>query len=101
MTARSDSEVEVLQLATVNALPPGHPEFATFSPFPVHGWVIRHRNGPILFDTGIGEGNTYIDEHYPPRITSISTALAGKNGPVSCQGQIPGNLSVSQALIRE
>jgi N-acyl homoserine lactone hydrolase len=76
MTGRPETEVEVLQLATVTALPPGHPELATFSPFPVHGWVIRHHDGPILFDTGIGEGNAYIDEHYRPRITSISTALA-------------------------
>ena len=86
MTQSRESEVEVLQLATVNALPAGHPEHATFSPFPVLGWVIRHRDGPILVDTGIGEGNAHIDEHYRPKTTPISAALAAvglRTGDVS------------------
>ena len=30
-------KVDVLTLATIMAVPPEHPEHATFSPFPVHG----------------------------------------------------------------
>ena len=73
----SNRNVDVLTMAVVTALPREHPEFATFSPFPVHAWVVHHEDGPILFDTGIGIGHPYIDAHYRPEVTELSDALSG------------------------
>lgn len=42
---------------------------------PVFGYVIRHPDGVILFDTGVGTGNTFIDDLYRPTVISIVTAL--------------------------
>jgi len=42
---------------------------------PVFGYVIRHPDGVILFDTGVGTGNTFIDDLYHPNVISIVTAL--------------------------
>ena len=75
MAERSKRKVDVLTMALVTALPRGHPEYARFSPFPVHAWVVHHEDGPILFDTGIGVGNPYIDTHYRPKITELPHAL--------------------------
>jgi glyoxylase-like metal-dependent hydrolase (beta-lactamase superfamily II) len=58
-------------LATVTSVPEWHPEHATFEPFPVHAWVIRHPDGVVLVDTGIGFGNPAIDEWYNPKVTSL------------------------------
>jgi glyoxylase-like metal-dependent hydrolase (beta-lactamase superfamily II) len=69
--------VERLTLAVVEALPEHHPEHATFTPFPVHAWLVRHPDGPILVDTGIGIGHPLIDEWYRPRVTAIGDALDG------------------------
>lgn len=68
--------IERLTLAVVTAVPPEHPEYDTFEPFPVHGWVIRHPGGALLVDTGIGIGNHWIDEAYRPRTTALTDALA-------------------------
>lgn len=68
--------IDRLTLAVVTALPPQHPEHATFRPFPVHAWVIHHPEGPILFDTGIGFGNDWIDEHFAPKSTHLCDALS-------------------------
>ena len=67
--------VERLLLAVVEAVPDWHPEHATFQPFPVYGWLIRHPDGPILVDSGVGIGNAFIDEMYRPRVTPIADAL--------------------------
>ena len=67
--------VERLMLATVTSVPEWHPEQATFEPFPVHAWVIRHPDGVVLVDTGIGCGNPAIDEWYNPKVTSLADAL--------------------------
>jgi N-acyl homoserine lactone hydrolase len=72
----TNRQVNVLTMAMVTALPPEHPEYATFSPFPVHAWVVHHEDGPILFDTGIGIGHAYIDAHYRPEVTELSDALS-------------------------
>jgi N-acyl homoserine lactone hydrolase len=69
-------KVERLTLATVTAVPESHPEHATFEPFPVHGWVVRHPDGPLLLDTGIGIDNAWINQWYRPRITALVDALA-------------------------
>jgi glyoxylase-like metal-dependent hydrolase (beta-lactamase superfamily II) len=70
-------DVERLLLAVVEAVPEWHPEHATFQPFPVYAWLIRHPDGPILVDSGVGIGDALIDEWYRPRITTIGDALGG------------------------
>jgi glyoxylase-like metal-dependent hydrolase (beta-lactamase superfamily II) len=67
--------VERLLLAVVEAVPTWHPQRATFRPFPVHAWVIRHPDGPIVVDSGVGIGHALIDEWYRPRTTPIGDAL--------------------------
>ena len=67
--------VERLTLAMIEAVPDWHPEPDTFKPFPVHAWVVRHPDGPILVDTGVGIGNALIDEWYRPRATPVGDAL--------------------------
>ena len=67
--------VDRLTLATVTSVPEWHPEHDTFEPFPVHVWVIRHPEGSILIDTGVGSGNKAIDEWYQPQTTPLATAL--------------------------
>ena len=42
---------------------------------PVFCYVIRHPDGVILFDTGVGTGNAFIDNLYRPNVISIMTAL--------------------------
>lgn len=66
-----------LMLATVTSVPIWHPEHETFTPFPVHAWVIRHPDGAILVDTGIGLDNGAIDGWYHPQSTSLTAALDG------------------------
>jgi N-acyl homoserine lactone hydrolase len=69
------STVERLPLARVTRLPEWHPEAATFEPFPVHGWVVRHPEGVIVVDTGIGRGHPAIEEWYGPEVVAIEDAL--------------------------
>jgi glyoxylase-like metal-dependent hydrolase (beta-lactamase superfamily II) len=67
--------VDRLTLATVASVPEWHPEHDAFVPYPIHAWVIRHPDGAILVDTGIGLGNGAIDEWYHPQSTPLATAL--------------------------
>ncbi len=67
--------IERLTLARVTAVPDWHPEHATFEPFPVHAWIVRHLDQVILVDTGIGTGNQAIDEWYRPEVVSLRDAL--------------------------
>ena len=69
-------QVDRLVLATVNSVPEWHPEHDSFEPFPVHAWVIRHPDGAILVDTGVGLGNGLVDEWYNPQGVSLSAALS-------------------------
>lgn len=69
--------VERLTLAVVTAVPEWHPEHPTFEAFPVYAWVIRHPEGVLLVDTGIGTGNQSIHEWYRPQVTPLVDALAG------------------------
>jgi N-acyl homoserine lactone hydrolase len=41
----------------------------------VMGYLIRHRGGLLLFDTGFGFGNAELDERYHPRPVRIADAL--------------------------
>lgn len=54
--------------------PDWHPRFREGG-CPVFGYVIRHPDGVILFDTGVGTGNSYIDDLYHPNVISIGIAL--------------------------
>jgi len=67
--------VERMTLAVVEAVPEWHPEHGSFEPFPVHAWVVRHSDGPIVVDTGVGIGHSLIDEWYCPQVTAIGEAL--------------------------
>lgn len=67
--------IERLTLAVVGAVPEWHPEHATFEPFPVYAWLVRHPDGPILVDTGVGIGHPLIDEWYRPRVAALGDAL--------------------------
>ena len=53
----------------------GTPSTTRSSPFPVHAWLIRHPDGLILVDTGIGIGNEAIDEWYHPQTVPLLEAL--------------------------
>ena len=44
---------------------------------PVLAFAVRHREGIILVDTGIGEGNEWVDENYRPRSRDVRVALSG------------------------
>ncbi len=55
--------------------PDWHPRFRERG-CPVFGYAIHHPDGVILFDTGVGSGNSFIDDLYHPRVRSIVTALA-------------------------
>jgi N-acyl homoserine lactone hydrolase len=67
-----DTIVERLHLTDVTP-DPGLPW--TRPTFPVFGYLIRHPNGPILVDTGVGLGNAFIDELYSPVHYSLDAAL--------------------------
>ena len=44
---------------------------------PVLAFAIRHPDGLVLVDTGIGEGSTWVDENYRPRVRNVRDALSG------------------------
>jgi len=41
----------------------------------VMGYLVRHRGGLLLFDTGFGFGNAELDERYHPRAVPVADAL--------------------------
>jgi N-acyl homoserine lactone hydrolase len=42
----------------------------------VFAFAVRHREGVFVFDTGIGTGHAWVEEHYRPRVRRIDDALA-------------------------
>lgn len=42
----------------------------------VFAFAVRHPDGVFVFDTGIGTGHAWIEEHYRPRVRLIDDALA-------------------------
>ena len=68
-----DVQVERVPLGDVT-FPDWHPRFHEGGCL-VFGYVIRHPDGVILFDTGVGTGNSFIDDLYHPHVISIETAL--------------------------
>lgn len=67
--------IEPLLLTEVS-LPPEHPR-AGGGPYPVYGFVITHPDGPVLVDTGVGEGHPDVDRIYSPRRHDLAAALDG------------------------
>jgi len=66
------AEVVPLHLADV-ALPGFHPRHG--EPCPVFAFLIRHPEGALLVDTGVGQGHPGIDELYSPVQYPIVDAL--------------------------
>ncbi|HEY8823308.1 MAG TPA: N-acyl homoserine lactonase family protein [Candidatus Limnocylindria bacterium] len=44
---------------------------------PVLAFAIRHPDGLVLVDTGVGDGNAWIEENYQPRNRDVREALKG------------------------
>ena len=66
--------IEQLRLTDLT-LPESHPRAG--EPCPVFGYLIRHPDGAVLFDTGIGEGHAGIDKLYQPQHHGLVAALDG------------------------
>ncbi len=66
-----------LDLAVLE-LPDSHPAADLGRTIPVHGFAIRHPDGVILVDTGVGVGNDLIDQLYQPTIVDLEKALLGQ-----------------------
>lgn len=66
------SVIEPVLLAEVT-LPEGHPRGGATCP--VFGFVVFHAAGPILFDTGMGEGSEVVDALYSPVLRPLESAL--------------------------
>ena len=73
-TAAASTSVERMLLAELE-LPEWHPRFADGG-CQVFGYAVRHPDGVILFDTGVGSGSAVIEEFYRPRVVPIDEALA-------------------------
>ena len=66
--------VEVLELGEVE-LPDWHPRVDDETAL-IRAFVIRHPDGVVVFDTGVGQGHPLIDDLYKqPQITPIIVAL--------------------------
>jgi N-acyl homoserine lactone hydrolase len=67
------NDVIPLHLADVT-YPASHPLAGQDGP--VLAFAIRHPSGTVLVDTGIGEGNEWIEANYRPRARDLRDALA-------------------------
>ena len=67
-------DVIPLHLADVT-YPPSHPLAGQDGP--VLAFAIRHPDGIVLVDTGVGAGSAWVDENYQPRGRDIREALTG------------------------
>lgn len=63
----TETVVQRLRLARVNYLS---------GRIDVHAYLIRSAGEVILVDTGVGEGNAYVDGHFEPERVSLIDALA-------------------------
>ena len=66
------ADVVPLHLADVT-YPAGHPLAGRTGI--VLGFAIRHPDGVVLVDTGVGTGDAWVEEHYRPRIRALREAL--------------------------
>ncbi len=78
MTLTTMPRIATLNLATLS-LPDWHPEAANDPVCRVYGYAIGHPDGTILFDTGVGVDNEFIDEVYDPQLHSLDDEL-GNHG---------------------
>lgn len=86
-------------LASVE-LPDTHPAATLGRTVPVHGFLIRHPDGPILVDTGVGFGNQFIDDVYQPTRTVLNDALAERAVALEEVAAVVNSLSSSdQSLL--
>ena len=53
--------------------PEGHPLAGQTGP--VMAFVVRHSQGVLLIDTGIGEGDPWVEDNYHPRVRPIRDAI--------------------------
>ena len=67
------TEVRRLHLADVTPAP--HLPWARPT-FPVFAYLVLHQTGPILIDSGVGNGSALIDELYCPEHFDLEEALA-------------------------
>ena len=74
MGAMTPDDVIPLHLADVT-YPASHP--LARQDGPVLAFAIRHPDGIVLVDTGIGEGNEWIEANYHPRSRDVREALGG------------------------
>src|SRR3989442_13912978 len=74
MGAMTPSDVVPLHLADVT-YPASHPLAGKDGP--VLAFAIRHPNGIVLVDTGIGAGDAWVDKNYRPRTRDVREALTG------------------------
>ncbi len=65
--------VEALELGVLQ-LPDWHPRHDDVTCL-IRGFVIRHPDGLVLVDTGVGDGHPLIEELYQPTVVSIVEAL--------------------------
>jgi N-acyl homoserine lactone hydrolase len=70
----SPGDVFVLHLADLS-FPPWHPRAGGTAP--ANGFLIRHPDGDIVVDTGIGPPHPFIDRAYRPVRWPLPDALAG------------------------
>lgn len=56
-------------------LPEGHPAYPGEDE--IYAFLVEHSQGPVLVDTGIGEGNEYIEKVYAPTHFDLTEALKG------------------------
>ncbi len=66
-------QIDRLHMATLTA-PPGHP--AAGSAIEVFAYLVRHDGITILVDTGMGDGNTFLDDLYRANRIGLDAALA-------------------------
>lgn len=67
------SIVVPLSLGSI-VLPDWHP-WADSQECVIQGFALRHPDGVILVDTGVGTGNEFIDHAYRPRVIPLEVAL--------------------------
>ncbi len=60
-------------LAEIDQLPESHP--LAGQECRVYGYLIKHPDGAIVVDSGIGSGNSFIEDSYKPTLHSINEAL--------------------------
>lgn len=65
-------EIEPLHLADLS-LPESHPRAGEACA--VFAFLIRHPDGPLLVDTGVGEGHEGIETLYSPKVRPLTTEL--------------------------